>query len=72
MAKSYRSVILHHRAVLNLTDGTAIEGVLWDERGELLVIRGAILHDRGAGQPVPMDGDIIVERSRLRFAQVLP
>jgi len=72
VARSYRSVVMHHRCVLNLSDGTAIEGVLWDERGDLLVMRGAVLHESGAGGPVPMDGEIIVERARLRFAQVLP
>jgi hypothetical protein len=70
MRRSYSPVVLHRRVMFNLTDGSAIEGILWDERGPLLVIRDAKLHESGG--PVPVDGDVILERDRLRFAQVLP
>jgi hypothetical protein len=69
--KTYGPVVEHHRVMFNLTDDTAIEGVLWDERGELLVVKGAVLHDRSNGGPQELDGEIVIERRRLAFAQVL-
>lgn len=67
--RAWRRIVLHRRIVLNLTDGTAIEGVLWDEQGSLLVIRGAELHENGGR--VEMDGEVIIDRGRVRFAQVI-
>jgi hypothetical protein len=69
--KTYRPVVEYHRVMFNLADDTAIEGILWDERGELLVIRDAILHDQRRGGPKPLDGEVVLERRRLAFAQVL-
>lgn len=56
--------------VANLTDGTAFRGVLWQARGPLLILRSATLHEHG--QVKPVDGEVLVERSRLSFLQVLP
>lgn len=69
--RAYSRVVLHRRILVNLDDGTTLEGVLWDEQGELLVLRGALLHDQANGEPVPMDGDILVERRRIRFSQAV-
>jgi hypothetical protein len=56
--------------VVNLTDGTAFRGVLWQARGPLLILRSAILHEHG--QTTAVDGEVLVERNRLLFVQVLP
>ena len=69
--RAYKRVVLHRRMLVSLDDGTTLEGVLWDEQGDLLVLRGAVLHDRANGEPVPMDGDVLVERRRVRFCQVV-
>lgn len=67
--RAWRRVVLHRRIIVNLTDGTAIEGVLWDEQGPLLVLRGAIMHENG--QRAEMDGEVVIDRERIRFAQVM-
>lgn len=67
--RAYKRVVLHRKVILNLTDGTAIEGVLWAEEGPLLVLRGATMHE--AGSQVDMDGEILVHTDRVRFAQVV-
>lgn len=67
----YKRVVLHRRVVVNKLDGTALEGVLWDEAGPLLVLKGARLLDR-ASEPVDIDGEVIVERTSINFVQVLP
>lgn len=69
MARNYRKIALHRRVVANLTTGQAFEGVLWDERGPLLVLRDARLHEPRAGS---VDvGEVIVERDRIAFVQVV-
>jgi hypothetical protein len=55
--------------VVNLAD-KAFAGILWDKRGPLLVLKDAVLMQHGAAD-TPMDGEVIVERSRVDFIQVL-
>lgn len=69
MARTYRRLALNRRVMVNLTSGDAIEGVLWDDRGPLVVLRDAKLHTGGGS--APLDGEVIVERDRISFAQVL-
>lgn len=57
------------RVMVNLTDGTALAGVLWRRRGRFLVLRDARLHQ--AGGEAPIDGEAIVDRARVLFVQGL-
>lgn len=57
------------RVLVNLEDGRAFDAVLWAKRGPLLVLRDAKLIEAGA-QPVPVDGELIVERPKVAFIQV--
>lgn len=68
--KSYSRVVLHRRVIVNLLGGRAIEGIIWDELRDLLVLRGAVMHVPGATAPMPLDGEIVLERSRIDFVQV--
>lgn len=67
--RAYRKLALHRRVVVNLTTGSAIEGVLWSEQGDLVVLKDASLMEPGRGS-VPMDGEVIVQRDRINFVQV--
>ncbi len=67
--RPYRRVLVHRRVVVNLTTGKAIEGILWDEQGQLLVLRDCYLHEGGTAGPVPMDGEVVIERDRIEFIQ---
>jgi hypothetical protein len=62
-------VALHRKVIVNLVGDRAISGVLWCRRGGLVVLKQAELHEPGAG-PVRMDGDVLIERSRVDFVQV--
>ncbi|MFF9568491.1 hypothetical protein [Streptomyces sp. NPDC014685] len=54
---------------MNLPD-KAFSAVLWAKRGPLLVLRDVQLLEAGrAAQPV--DGEIVIERARVEFVQVL-
>ncbi|MFI9012592.1 hypothetical protein ACIGZI_01000 [Streptomyces griseus] len=54
---------------MNLAD-KAFSGILWAKRGPLLVLRDAALLEAGR-EPQPVDGEVIVERTRVEFMQVL-
>lgn len=70
MPRSYRSAIaISRRVVVNLKTGAAIDGVLWDERGQLIVLRDANLHNDGGH--APLDGEIIIDRLNIDFVQVV-
>ncbi|MFB7843624.1 hypothetical protein [Microbacterium sp. NPDC056052] len=64
----FRKVLLLRRVVVNLDDGSSIEGVLFRDPGNLLVLKNAIYHEPGA-EPVPLDGDTIIDRARVLFVQ---
>jgi hypothetical protein len=55
--------------VVNLAD-KAFAGILWAKRGPLLVLKDAVLMQHGAAD-TPMDGEVLVERSKVDFIQVL-
>lgn len=69
MARSYGKLAMSRRVMVNLATGNAIDGILWDERGPLLVLRDASLHEDGGS--APLDGEVIVERDRIAFVQVV-
>jgi hypothetical protein len=55
--------------VVNLAD-KAFSGVLWAQRGPLLVLRDVELLEAGR-EAARVDGEVVVERSRIEFTQVL-
>ncbi|MEV4970573.1 hypothetical protein [Streptomyces scopuliridis] len=54
--------------IVNLED-KAFAGVLWAKRGPLLVLKDVTLMQHGAAD-TPMDGEVLVERSKVDFIQV--
>lgn len=58
------------RVVVNLRSGQAIGGLLVRRQGPLLFIAEARLFD-GDSDPVPVDGQAVIERSVVDFIQVL-
>lgn len=66
----WRRFVIHRRVVVNLLSGRAIEGVITDRDGPLLLIKDAVLHEPGA-QPARMDGEVVVERTQVDFIQAV-
>lgn len=59
---------IYDRVLVNLTDGSAINALLIDQRGPLLVLSdGTLLTE--SGEPTPLDGEIYVERTQVLFIQ---
>jgi small nuclear ribonucleoprotein (snRNP)-like protein len=71
MRHPYSRIAINRRVLVNLAGGNAVEGVLWDERGELLVLRDAVLLEPGAGA-ARLDGDVLIERAKVAFVQMPP
>jgi small nuclear ribonucleoprotein (snRNP)-like protein len=66
---AFRRCLERRRVVVNLLSGRAFDGVLYARRGPLLILRNAVMHERGA-EPAPVDGDVVVERNQVEFIQV--
>ncbi|MFF9894965.1 hypothetical protein [Streptomyces longispororuber] len=66
---AWRRTAVRKRVVVNLAD-KAFSGVLWAQRGPLLVLRDVQLLEAGR-EPQVVDGEVVVERNRVEFTQVL-
>ena len=69
---AWRSVAVSRRVMISLRSGPSISGVLLRDRGPLLVVASARLHEPGSTTGVPLDGETVVERGHVAFVQVLP
>lgn len=58
------------QVIVNTRTEKAFRGVLWQRRGGYLVLRNAELLKAG-GETVPMDGEVIIDRSNVDFIQVV-
>lgn len=58
--------------IVNLKDDptTALRGVLWQTRGNWLVLRNASLLRVNAAAPSELDGEVVVHLSNVAFLQV--
>lgn len=59
---------IFERVLVNLIDGSAIDGLLVRQKGPLLVLADATLLPTDA-EPASMDGEVYVERSQVLFVQ---
>jgi hypothetical protein len=62
-------VAVRKRVVVVLVDGESMQGVLLRRSGPLLVLSGAAVQSPAGA--VPMDGVVVVERSRVSWVQVV-
>lgn len=59
---------IYERVLVNLIDGSAIDGLLIDRRGPLLILSDArLLTD--SHEPASLDGEVYIERDRVLFIQ---
>jgi small nuclear ribonucleoprotein (snRNP)-like protein len=65
---AFRRTLERRTVIVNLFDGNAIQGVLYRQDGPLLVLKNAAYLERGA-EPLPLDGDTIIERDKVLFIQ---
>lgn len=63
-------VAVRCRVIVNLTDGSAVDGVLLRRHRTLLVLADATLLMPSA-EPSRVDGELVIERSRVLFVQAV-
>lgn len=61
--------VVKHRAVVQMVDGTAFDGAIMSRRGALLVMSDVTARIPGGEQR--LDGQVVVERSRVAYMQVV-
>lgn len=62
------SHVVYRRVIANLKSGRAVDGVLVRRSGPLLFMKNAVLLEPGR-DPVPLDGETVVERVEVEFLQ---
>jgi hypothetical protein len=62
---------VYERVLVNLIDGSALDGVLIRRSGPLIVLSDTVLYTRGA-EPQRLDGTVYIERDRVLFMQQAP
>jgi small nuclear ribonucleoprotein (snRNP)-like protein len=68
---SYWRLVTRRRVLVNLVSGRTVEGVLFKKAGPLLLVKDARVYERGANGAVPVDGEVLIERSSVDFIQAL-
>lgn len=62
--------VVHQRVVLNLKSGTAVCGVVTEQKRKFCVVRDAEVIDLGARTPTRADGRLVVGRSEIDYIQL--
>ena len=65
---AFRKVLLLRQVVVNLVDGSSIQGVFYRDPGTLIVLKNAVYMEPGA-EPVALDGETVIERQKVLFVQ---
>lgn len=68
----FARTLTRRQVIVSLITDKAFKGILWAKRGPLLVLRNAaILAEDGPEGGVPVDGEVVIERSLVEFIQVI-
>ena len=67
---AFRRFVVRRRVVINLLSGRAVEGVVIEQDGPLLIVADAVVHEPGS-QPSSVDGHVVIERTQVDFVQAL-
>jgi small nuclear ribonucleoprotein (snRNP)-like protein len=65
----FRRTLTRKKVVVNLHSSRAFVGILWAQRGPLIVLRNVTMHEPGAAV-ASVDGEVVIERSQVEFIQV--
>lgn len=62
--------VVRSTVVLHLDDGSSLAGIFLAEYADTYSLARTRLLSESAGRAVPVDGEILVPKARVRFAQV--
>lgn len=69
MSLAWRRNVVRRRGIVNLKSGRTFRGILWKQSGPLVVMRQAEMLEAGR-EPIPVDGEVVIERSEIEFIQL--
>lgn len=61
---------LRKRIVLHTLDDKSIEGTLWEQTSDGVILRAAVLKGENTAPDVSMAGEVFVPRANVAFAQL--
>lgn len=61
---------LNRKVLVSLYSGNAVSGVLTKTPGRLLILQGAVIHEEDR-EPVPADGEIVIDQANVDFVQIV-
>jgi len=61
---------VRRNVVVTTKSDTSFRGVLWARNREFLVLKSVELL-RGSDRPIPMNGEVVIERTNVDYYQVL-
>ena len=67
---AWHRVAVTRQVVVNLTSGLTFRGVLYKQKGPLLVLKNAQLLEPGQA-PIDLAGEVVIERNTVDFVQVV-
>lgn len=67
----WNRLAVRRRVVINLYDGSAMQGVLYRKVGDLIVLREATYLEQGR-EPLPIDGEALIDVNTVLYTQVIP
>lgn len=69
MSLAWRRNVVRRRGIVNLKSGRTFRGILWKQSGPLVIMRQAEMLEAGR-EPIPVDGEVVIERSEIEFIQL--
>lgn len=69
--RSVYKPLLAEKVLVNMRSGQAFSGVVYRALRDLLVLKNAVLLVE-RGEPKPLDGEVVLDRTQVDFIQVEP
>lgn len=68
MSWFWKRNVVRRRMIVNLKTGRAFRGIVYKQSGPLVVLRNVEMLESGR-PPVPVDGEVLIERDEIEFMQ---
>lgn len=62
---------MNRQVLVSLFSGNAVSGVLVSTPGNLMILRGCMIHDVDASAPSPADGEIVIDAANVDYVQIV-
>jgi hypothetical protein len=70
-AHGFRTLKMRKRVIVSTTSDYGVSGVLHKRTSRVIVLRNAHVQSEADRPPVPMDGELVIDRDQILFVQVV-